>query len=511
MRGDPLHMPVPDRKAGFPSALDLLLLLFMVNLTVQPLVEPDFGWHLRAGLDFLDRGGHLPEHDPYSHTMPDWPWIEHAWLTDVVIALIYREFGSAGALSVMLWFGAVAIAAFVIGAARAESSRTSRLAAIVVSLWVALPYLGARTQLVSLVGIALVLWLYHHVAQRGPWFVWLYPPLFLVWANLHGGFTAGLVFLGLILATSTALRIAAVQWPLLRHLYEPLLTGKQLILLTVSVGLSGAVTLVNPYGWRLHREIYESLSDRFMLEHLREWQPVSFDGWAGTALLLYMVIVAGFSALWYRRIEPVRWVLLAASLGWAMWHSRNVTIFLVVTVPLVAEVFEAGAIRMRQLVPYRGRAMAVATLTLITGLVLISLDGDHLERIVSAGIDPERFFERTEYPIEAVSWIKGHPHELGSRLYNDYGYGGFLLWWMPEQKVFIDGRMPAWRIDDRTILYDYLIINGGGPPALRLLEKYGIDWGLIQRNSPLAAALSADSGWRELYSDAKVVIVRRSL
>lgn len=64
-------MPVePPRSAAFPlqSALrillDLLLLCFALNLVLQPLVEPDFGWHLRAGLDWLSHGLRLPDTDP---------------------------------------------------------------------------------------------------------------------------------------------------------------------------------------------------------------------------------------------------------------------------------------------------------------------------------------------------------------------------------------------------------------------------------------------------------------
>ncbi len=74
--------------AQFP-ALDALLLLIIVNFTLQPLTEPDFGWHLRTGLDLLQHGGKLPTLDPYSHTMPDWPWVEHSWLTDLIIGAFY--------------------------------------------------------------------------------------------------------------------------------------------------------------------------------------------------------------------------------------------------------------------------------------------------------------------------------------------------------------------------------------------------------------------------------------
>jgi hypothetical protein len=510
MCADLSHGSTP-RETRSTRALDVLLLLFILNLTMQPLVEPDFGWHLRAGLDFLDMGGRLPAHDPYSHTMPDWPWVEHAWLTDAVIALVYRGLGAVGSLGVMAWFAAVAMVAFAIGAAPAQASRTSQLAAMVASLWVALPFLGARTQLVSLAGIALVLWLYHRIGQGKAQFIWLYPVVFFLWANLHGGFTAGLAILGIIVVVSTIVGLVGMRWPILVPLHEPLMPGTQLASLVGSFVLSCVATFFNPYGWRLHREIYESLSDRFMLEQLREWQPVSFEGWAGTAFLLYLIIMAGLAARWYRRVEPTRWALLAVSLAWSFWHWRNVTIFLVVALPLVAELFEASSSWVARFIPARRRATLVFTMTLMTGLLLVSLDGHHVGRLLSAGIQPEKFFEETDYPIEAVIWIKANRHEVGRRLYNEYGDGGFLLWWLPDEKIFIDGRMPAWRIGDRAIFQDYLTINAGGSAARDLLEKYRVDWALIRHDSPLAGMLTNDPAWRLAYTDTKVVIARRDL
>lgn len=509
MRAD--HIPAASSQQDRYStrALDILLLLFILNLTMQPLVEPDFGWHLRAGLDFLDRGGRLPAQDPYSHTMPDWQWVEHAWLTDAVIALIYRGLASAGALGAIVCFAAIAVAAFMIGAARTQVSWTARLAAIVASLWVALPFLGARTQLVSLAGVALVLWLYHRIARGRTWFIWLYPPVFFLWANLHGGFAAGLAVLGIMWAAAIVVRFAGLAWPSVMRLHEPLPSSKALVSLAVSFVLSCAVTLLNPYGWRLHREIYESLSDRFMLEHLREWQPVSFEGWVGTAFLLYLAVLAAMAILWYRQVEPIRWILLAVSLVWSFWHWRNVTIFLIVAVPLVAELFQAGSRSITGRIPPARRAAVMLAVTLMAGFLLVSLDGDHLERLWSAGTAPEQFFRQTEYPIEAIAWVKAHRQEIGRRLYNDYGHGGFLLWWMPEEKIFIDGRMPAWRIGDRTIFYDYLTISSAAPAAQDLLEKYRVDWALVSQDSPLAAMLGKDSAWRQLYADPKVLILRR--
>src|ERR1044072_3364864 len=94
-----------DREpSGFP-ALDALLVVFLVNLVLHPLVEPDFGWHLRTGLDLIEHGWRVPPTDPYSHTMPDWPWVEHAWLTDGILGFLYNGVPSGRGLALIALFG----------------------------------------------------------------------------------------------------------------------------------------------------------------------------------------------------------------------------------------------------------------------------------------------------------------------------------------------------------------------------------------------------------------------
>src|SRR5207245_10043497 len=112
--------------------------------------------------------------------------------------------------------------------------------------------------------------------------LWALPPLFLLWANLHGGFPAGLFTLGTVLAVSASIRLLISHWPSVAdHLNEPILAWPQIRHLALMIGLSSLVTLINPYGWRLHDEIYQSLTDPFMLATLHEWQSVSLQSRAG--------------------------------------------------------------------------------------------------------------------------------------------------------------------------------------------------------------------------------------
>lgn len=512
----PLASPVTPHASRLTSvypALDALLLLFILNVALQSPTEPDFGWHLRTGLDLLQHGWQMPLTDPYSHTMSDWPWVEHAWLTDGLLALIYRGLGGAGLLGVILFFAAVTVAAFALASVPARAGRSARLAAVAAALWVARPFLGVRTQLVTLLGVAVVLWIWHRGRDRQASWLWLLPPVFLPWANLHGGFPAGLFLLAVILIGSVAVRLAVARWPEAKgRLDEPVPDWPLIGGLALAIGASAAVTLVNPYGWRLHQEILLSLSDRFMLDTLHEWQPLSFDTTAGRLYGAYLAGLGIAVGLGYRRVEPVRWMVLLVFLFVSIRHWRNIPFFLLVSLPLLAEGLAMGAARVGAWWPAAARqpkAWGLA-LTLALASVLVVLGPDHAAQVVRSGLAPEEYFRETSYPIEAVRWIAANRDKVGARMFNEYGHGGFLLWWLPGERVFIDGRMPAWRIADRRIFEDYLALTNWDPPALGVFDKYLVDWALVSRESPLERALAGAPGWQAAYADAKVTIyVRR--
>ncbi len=499
--------------SSFP-ALDALLLLIILNFTLQPLTEPDFGWHLRTGLDLLAQGWRLPATDPFSHTMPDWPWVEHAWLTDILLGLIYEGLGTVGGLGVILFFSAVITGACLVASSIASVDRSYRLISCVIVLWVALPFLGARTQMVTLLGLTVVMWLCEGARSGQVARVWALPPLFLLWANLHGGFTAGLAMLGLILAGSAATRLLVTirpEWE--RRIDEPIMTWATIRHLALVTGLAGLLTLVNPYGYRLYQEILTSLADQQMIELLHEWQPISLSLVAGKRFAIYLVGLSLAAACWYRRVEPVRWMVLVFFLVMSIKHMRNMSLFLIISLPLCAQLVESGVSRILQWIPVAARYSKQSLLILTVGIALLIgiLGTDHLQRVRLAGMDPATFFRGTHYPIEAIEWVRSHREQVGTKLYNDYTHGGFLLWWLPGEKIFIDGRMPAWRIGERHIFADYVALNNWDPPALGVLDKYQVDWVLVKRGTMLEQAISEAEGWRGLYEDVKVrIYVRES-
>src|SRR4051794_140107 len=91
----------------YTVALRLVLLLYFLLAWAIGIVylDPDFGWHLRTGQYILSHG--IPKTDPFSYTMPNFPFVDHAWLTDIALFVLNMQVGSAalaGAFALLTTF-----------------------------------------------------------------------------------------------------------------------------------------------------------------------------------------------------------------------------------------------------------------------------------------------------------------------------------------------------------------------------------------------------------------------
>lgn len=104
----------------------------------------------------------------------------------------------------------------------------------------------------------------------------------------------------------------------------------------------------------------------------------------------------------------------------------------------------------------------------------------------------------TQFPVAAVQYLRQHP--APEPMFNDYGFGGYLVWARgPEHKVFIDGRGDVY--EHGGLLSDYMHVTRIQPGALAVLDNYGIQSCLIERDAPLATLLSSSPKWKRAYFD----------
>ena len=74
----------------------LIIAIFAVAAFVLAFpYDPDYFWHLRTG-QWIVENGQLPDHDLFSCTRPDAPWVLHEWLFEVVLYLVHGAAGTVG-------------------------------------------------------------------------------------------------------------------------------------------------------------------------------------------------------------------------------------------------------------------------------------------------------------------------------------------------------------------------------------------------------------------------------
>jgi len=486
------------------SVLDRLGLLLLVGLGLRPILDPDFGWHLRAGIDLIAHHWWPPKLDVYSYTMPDWPWVDHEWLANGLVALIHNFLGP---LTLIILFTLLIASTFMLAASVEKVQLPYKILAALIGLLAALPILGVRMQMITLLGMAWLLWILYRYRRGDIKHLWWMPLVFLLWANLHGGFLIGLAILGVFWLCEGAkylLHTRRPAWYKRLRITELTFTGAGLRHLFGMGLLSGLATLVNPYGWGLYYDFYKLFTNPFAIQHIGEWQPVLLNNIISLDFTLYLILFAAVLLLTYRKVEPTRWIVSGLFLYLSFLYWRNLPFFMIMSVGFLAEMLQQHtnlAISMLS-----KNKWILTTATVIIGIII----GQRILDVGARIADPAQSLRSGGYPVDAVQWAKTHPDELGTTMFNEYDWGGFLVWQFPEQKVFVDGRMPYWQIGDRFPFFEEQYAAAAQKGSIETLEgKYGVDWMILKPSRPLVIALLGQQDWRQIYHDSSAVIYRR--
>jgi hypothetical protein len=109
------------------------------------------------------------------------------------------------------------------------------------------------------------------------------------------------------------------------------------------------------------------------------------------------------------------------------------------------------------------------------------------------------------YPAGAVAYLRAHP--ASARLFNDYAWGGYLIYALyPVQPVFIDGRAD---VHGDALVSRYDAAAHLAPGWQQTLDDYQIGLVLMPADSPLSTALAADSAWQQVYGDNTARLFQR--
>ncbi len=463
-------------------------------LCLLPKPENDLFFELRIGTDILHTH-RLPHFDTYSWTEYGRRWDVPEWGAMTLYALAYRGGGFFGTWLLMALL-AVAAAWIVYGTLFPKVGLAWAFGLTVVMLLAMSDCLQERPYAFSYVLLALALRIVAGAREgRLRHLLWLLP-LCVVWASLHQGV---LVLVGLLAVYGLGDALRASQ----RY---PKMFRQAGIMLSVAVAC-GAATLLNPYGPRLYLNVLVTLRDQALMANVTEWNPVTVLPLRQLQPFL-AVSLCIFGPLFFSRTRRLPDILAAAALFLnACLHARNIALFAVGGL-VIASVHLPSAIEsLRSAVGFTGRSpllkpmLGAFTVLIILTTALVSLvslaraigpRGWTLEGIGEAAARVPRF------PSKAVQFIQAEQFPPHLRLLNDFETGGYLMWTLPSEPVFVDGRLDVYT--GRTFDDMLILSRGAGTPQWKgLVALYDFDC-VLTENKAEADAFASDPGWQQVFT-----------
>ncbi|MFZ0815997.1 MAG: hypothetical protein WAM78_10785 [Candidatus Sulfotelmatobacter sp.] len=494
------------------------------TLSVRLLGDAGIGWHIRTGQLILSTHS-IPRVDPFSSTMAGQPWFAWEWLYDLLIGGLDTVAG----LNAVVLFTAVIIATTFTWTLRLLLRRnTNFLLALILMLLAAsasMIHFLARPHVVSWLFTVAWFWILESSEERHcepvsnpSQFLWLLPILMVVWVNLHGGFLVGFVLLAIywITAVWQSIRLKGDRFA---DVLQSIREGKRARTLALIGLLSVLATFLNPYGWKLHVHIYRYLSNRFLMNHIDEFQSPNFHGvaqkcFAGLLLLTLVALVLKKR----ETIGPSQFLVLLFAVYSGLYASRNIPVssllLILVTGPWLSDATErvleklGGKIATPK--PFLQRMQAIdrglrGHLWPIAAVALACWITAHAGKLGAAQL-MDAHFDAKRFPVAAVNYLEAH--DVSGPVLSPDSWGGYLIYRLyPRTKVVLDDRHDLY---GEEFLKSYLKMVHVEPGWDNFLQQHQSGCILVPKDSALANILLETQDWRPIYNDDVAVLFIRA-
>jgi len=482
-----------------------ILFIAIFALAARVPSDTDMWWHLQAGRVTLE-SGHILQTDLFSHTRYGFHWVNHSWLSQVVLYWLFDHLSYAG-LGLLL--AALVTGAFGLVYLQMEGDPFARAFILVLAAAASAVVWTPRPQSFSLLLTAAVAYILYLFKWRGVNRLWLLPPLFVLWVNLHAGYALGFILLGGFVVGEVLNHALGQAIP-----SDDPTVGWRGIGLVVGVALLSALLLVvNPNTTRMWTYYLETVNIGALREYIQEWRSPDFHPLYMQPFVWMLLVTMGAMALSGRRADGTDLVLVGLFAYATLLAVRNVGPFALVAAPALSRHSAALLGRFRRAAREGGRlrprpaprprpvwgavnlGLLAVVLVLAAMWMWASLSPAAVERL-----------QRENLPVDAVAWIR--QHRPAGEMFNPYNWGGYLAWALwPDYRVFVDGRTDLY---GDALLRQYLEVQLGRPGLERTLDAYQVNLVVTYTDDALGAYLTCLGGWAEVYRDEMATVYVRT-
>ena len=481
--------------------------------------DTDSWWHLQSGRWIVENRA-VPRTDPFSHTRFGQPWIDHGWLAQIGWFLVFHWFGYAGPV-ILLALLVTAAFAFAWRQCR-EANRWLGAFILVIAAVASGIIWAARPQMVSFLLTAVIAFLLYRFKQahdrpdrlpselfdltnaseksvRSTRIIWWLPLVMLLWANIHGGFAIGFILMFAYLFGETGNIILKTG--------APAIGWRGLGMLALVVLVSIAVIPLNPNGFQMLAYPFRTVGIEILQQFIVEWQAPNFHEFYLHPFIWLLLAALTAFGLAGRRADFTDLTLVALFTYMSLLAVRNIPLFALVTAPVIVRSSSAAWERWRGPAGAPPKpALRPALMTAVNWLILLLVAGLVLVRVVQSADPAVNAADQADYlPADAAAYLA--QAEPAGPIFNNYNWGGYIIWRLPQYPVFVDGRTDLF---DDDFLHQYLSIYLGEEGWQEKLDAFGVNLALIEPDSGLARAMTQEPAWKTVYVDDVAVVYARA-
>ena len=474
-----------------------LILVFMLVffITLSPPQDADMWWHLAAGKEMVSQGKILTT-DIFSYTHYGQNWTNAFWLSDIVLFLAYK-FG--GYLGITLLVAVTAVVTMVVIYKHTlHNPFPLPLLIILLASFAIAPVWTPRPQIFSFLLLAI---LDYRLRENDELILkrpWLLVVLFILWANMHGGFIWGFLLI-------FALIIGNGFDNLLKR--DNSLSLQQLGQLGVWTLIAALALALNPNGFSLWKLPFYTVG--ISIQSITEWSSPDFHRLDLHPILwlLFLIIVGSGTGR-----KPLRWSDILKVIGFsymAFISQRSIGPCVIVATPVAIESLKAVWLewlpvlsnQIQKLYKPKKSAPVPMPVAITLNLTILGLFFFILAtHTYSVSTDQQ---VHSGLPLKAVKWIRANQPE--GQMFNAYNWGGYLQWELPQYPVFIDGRADLY--GEKTISEWWSVVNATDE-GLALLDSWQVNFVILEPGWPILDKLS-QMEWSVLYEDDTAIIMSR--
>ncbi|MGB9471070.1 MAG: hypothetical protein WBQ59_17105 [Candidatus Acidiferrum sp.] len=450
----------------------------------------DTWWQLKVG-DWIIQNSALPHTGILSRTAADRAWVAYSWGYEVLLSLAYSWFGlvGIGALGTILTVG---VAFSIYWMLRRISGGFWFPCVFTGITCAAFLFSGApRPVFFSYIFYCVTLALLFEAqrTQRVQSLYWL-PLVFVLWANLHIQFIYGLFAVGLFVAVHLSQQILAKSGFSPAFLTRSSLPAKPLVAI---LALCVLTTFLGPNFYHPYLVVLAYTKAKFTYSVIVELQPLPFRLLSNFIELF--LGAAGFYAIGLqKKLDPFKLALLVIASIVSFRTMRDAWFICFTAAACIADLRTSEtATEIRD----SWRELAVVTsavvLLLFVGARFTDFSARGLDRAISAN-----------YPVNAVNFLRHN--SFSGPIYNNLNWGGFLMWYLPELPVAVDGRNDLYGDQLDELFYN----SQSAFPSYKtdpFLDEARVV--VLDSRLPLAKILTIDPRFRLVYHDDIATVYQR--